>query len=953
MTRDAMSDRSPCLGLFGPGTLSCFGMLLLLLLSPTTALAGECGANEPAFPVPQCVSSTTGLEVTCGTAGSVELWPAGFRPGLPGDRLPLDRDSTQWRSFSIPGANSGHELFQSLDIHANHLYVAYNAGLQVWNIAGANAEDPNRLFNPDGYRGQFLEFPSSGENDFWCDDVSVIDPSGGDTNVLVALTGKDGVGFSIWDHRKNVNLLTQYYQDLGTDTRTVETLEFNNNAYAFAGSFSGAFVYDLTAARNLASPCLDNKGTVCPGVYEGSVGTLNKGYYMSVIERGGRVYLASVGGTATRLEIWEMTNPSNPGSAVQRLNQTSINSRGVEFFLRGSVYYLAIIEASGSQRILKIYNATNCLDTNGCGSLGSPVWQTTLPSWSANFQWLTYSESSGTPYLFYGFQSVNMEGDAIEQLFDLTTLGTTNQITEITQSGGSFTDACNGQTVDYWGYYYPKNDHGLRNVSPQVGRFNGDYFYRAAFGILDVQVKGEGSGGTPVNTTAVNDTAPYYFTDGINFSASATNCPGSESWNWTASDSNATGLGANNQTAVINWATCGTDDCPDKMITVQAVKDACSSDPNLVVNPVTITVVDPQPRIRQLNINPTDISNEYPVCTVLNFTANIDGRNPFGYVWEAKDNTGTVIDMGGTSTFVWDTSNVTLGPPPAEVFADGFESGDPSLWSSVVGALPDVPPPTTKVASADFRRYLAEKIAEEGAATFDVELTASNGDGSDFDSVSITLTALGTLQFIPGGNPIDATDQGGGTFQLTANTENATEWRWEIEDPANGVDTCTFGVEGGVGCTILDFGVEDNAVSYTWATPNTPGTFNVRVTAQNCTPDTPISSTLGVNVTEIVDPDPPVITGFDVNDTDCTCSLGFCDCPLNTPITFSIDATGNPVTYDFDWDGDGSFEQTGVTAGPSTTHTFTSAGSVVPKVRGVNGAQVSDPFNCQNVVQAF
>ena len=931
----------------------CGIALGVALMLPGNLAAGECGFNEPGFPVPECVSSSTGLEVACSASDAVQLWPAGWRPGEPGERFPLDRDSTQWRSFSIPGANSGHELFRSLDIVENHLYVAYNAGVQVWNIAGNNAEDPNRLFNPDGYRGQFFDFPPSGENDFWIDDIDAINPSGGNSNVLVALTGKDGVGFSIWDHRKDVNLMTQLYQDLGTDTRTVEALEFNNTAYAFTGSFTGAYVYNLSQARNLTGDCLDDKGSVCPGIYRGSVGTLNKGYYMSVIERNNRIYLASTGGTATTLEIWEMSDPSNPGSAVRRFSETSINSRGVEFFLRGAVYYLAVIESSGSTKTLKIYNASNCLDTNGCTSLGSPVWQRVLPAWSANFQWLTYTESNGTPYLFYGFESVNMEGDAIEQLYDLTTLGTTNQITEITDGGGSFTDACNGQTVDYWGYYYPKNDHGLRNTSPHMGKFNGDYFYRIGFGYLDVHVRGDGGGGTPVNTAAVSSNPPYYFGDGINFTASATNCPGSENWNWTASDTNATGLGANDQTATINWATCGTNDCPDKTITVQAVKDACSTDPNLVVNPVTINVVDPQPRIRQINISPPDVANEYPVCTVLNFNANIDGRNPFGYTWEAKDQTGMVLASSNTAAFIWDTSDVVLGPPPAEIFADGFESGDTVAWSSTVGGLPDAPGGPQK-GLTELRRWIAEKIETEGSALFDIELTATNGDGSDFDSVSVTLNALGTLQFTPGTDAISVTDLGGGSYNFTANTENATEWRWEFEDPANGTSTCDFGAEGGsVGCTILGFGADDNTTSYTWTTPNTPGTFNVRVTAQNCTPETPIIATVPVVVDTIDNPDPPDITGFDVDDADCTCigALGVCDCPVSTPITFAVTETGDPTTYDVDWDGDGTFDSIGLPANGTVTNTFTSLGTFVPRIRAVSGGQQSTTFLCESDVQ--
>ena len=79
--------------------------------------------------------------------------------------MPPERDSTQWTSTTIPGAFWGHELFHGLEILGTKLYVAYNAGFQIWDIAGSNAEDPHRDINKDGWRGDFLDFPATGEND--------------------------------------------------------------------------------------------------------------------------------------------------------------------------------------------------------------------------------------------------------------------------------------------------------------------------------------------------------------------------------------------------------------------------------------------------------------------------------------------------------------------------------------------------------------------------------------------------------------------------------------------------------------------------------------------------------------------------------------------------------------------------------------------------------------------
>ena len=472
--------------------------LLALALGAVTALpasTGFCGDNDPATPAPECVSTATGDPVACSDASAVRVWPDDLRPGRPAQQIPAWRDSTQWRSFNDPDAINGHELFLALDVEDDYLYVAYNVGIQVWDISGGNADNPRRERAFDLYRGDFMSFIPDGENDFWIDDVAAVNlANDGSDSVLLALTGKDGVGFSIWEHTKEFDALEQFYQDLGTDTRTVELLEIGNTAYAFAGSFTGVHVYDLAAARDLAAPCLDDQGSVCPGVYLGKVGTLENGFYVSVIEQGGRRFVAaSTGGNGVDdlLEIWEITDPTDPASAnlVYRSSQRDV--RATELFRYQNNTYLAINERAGTGRNLSIYRVTSCLANGGCGSLGTPVWRTATTSWPGNISWLTFSESIGRPFLYYGLQTENIEGGAAEQLFDLTTLGSTNQIVEITASGGTYVDPCNGLGVDYWGTYYPQNHNGLRNISPQAGRFNGRYFYRAAFGLLDVHVRQE------------------------------------------------------------------------------------------------------------------------------------------------------------------------------------------------------------------------------------------------------------------------------------------------------------------------------------------------------------------------------------------------------------------------------------------------------------------------------
>ena len=70
-------------------------------------------------------------------------------------------------------------------------------------------------------------------------------------------------------------------------------------------------------------------------------------------------------------------------------------------------------------------------------------------------------------------------GAAYERLFDLTNLGGTNQLSEMTETGGTFTDECNGLgPIGYWSYYYELNATGYRNFSPRKAMFGGRYFYK-------------------------------------------------------------------------------------------------------------------------------------------------------------------------------------------------------------------------------------------------------------------------------------------------------------------------------------------------------------------------------------------------------------------------------------------------------------------------------------------
>ncbi len=614
--------------------------IAVALCSPMAASGGNCGNNSPAIPVPECRAANGGQEVDCSQPGAVRLWQ-GLRPGKPGEVLHPDRDSTQWASTSIPGVNTGHELFHSLDIvGTNRLFAAYNAGFSVWNIAGNNAEDPRRLAVADGWRGDFLTGAfQTGENDFLIDDIAAAS-LGGNNNYIIALSGRTGVGFSVWTHSGIQALPDQLYQDPQTAVRRVRLVEFGGRQYAFAGGTEGVWVYDLTQAQ-VVGPCLqDDVG--CTGVQIGRVTDQASSVYIDTISRNGKVYVANSSGIGFPLQIWEVSNPLIPTTAVLKFSGLG-GVLGQAFFQIGGAVYLGVVEWVPTNWRLRIYRVTSCLDNTSC----NPPLVYSMPiSQVGVTRLLTASTSNGDQFLYYGAQLNDVAGEQVEHLLDLSNFP--SSVREITEdsSGSSptYTDGCNGDQVDYWGDYYSLNDHGLRNTSPRVGKFQGNYFYRAAFGILDVHVR------TDLSPTVDLTCPPSAFLgETIECDVDVANCsPGG--YQWDADGGAVVPLG-NGSSAEITWtgtpgsktvevdvANCGTD------VTVVAVAEAAA-------------------RVESVSLDPTSPR----ICEEITFTAeNVTGQPVITDSWTITRNADGMEVAAGNNTgdfmFDWDTSQM---PTPA------------------------------------------------------------------------------------------------------------------------------------------------------------------------------------------------------------------------------------------------------------------------------------------------
>ena len=723
--------------------------LAVAALSSAPSWSQTCSGLSPAFVVDE------------------DLWlPNVFRPGLTnlaGNRIPPERDSTDWGSLTIPGANSGHELFWSVDVLGDYLFVAYNAGFQVWSIhenGGAlpRAENPLRLTIKDGWRGDFLSFPSPHEGDFFLEDIDVIQGPG--SKVYVALSGKHPAGMSVWVFDSNNEGLEPLYQNSKRSSRQVRLVDTSaggdgSQIYAFSSRENAVEVYDITRAEQLPGPCDDNQLTPeveCPGVYLGNVRgatvDLPAGGYLDTMQLpSGEVYIGvsddtENNGNSIGLELWQV-NLSHPQDSIRRFSGLNALTFGLAFFSMpdtpeggGTNYYLGAIERSGSSNWIRIFDLSGCLTTN-CSTLprvGQPIARP--PAVSRQF--LTYSTSNGTPFLYYGVEAPSIIGPKRELLLNVSNIDNPREITE---GGPTYLDICTNQDIGYWGWYYSRNQFGFDNFTPTIGRFHPtrNYFYRAAVGMFDVHVWEGSTTTSPVIHVALDPgQGDLWFGEPIGFSASAQGCPGAESWTWSDDDTFASTLDDNGAQADFTFASCGSsNECPSREIEVSAVKDACAEDPGLVIHSVQVSVRDPRAFIDGIDVSPP--GDTFPMGSVLTFGTDPSpprGRAPFGYAWSVKTVGGVEILSGTSPTLTWDTS--LLDPDP-EIFADGFESGDGSAWSISVG-LPFGRDLESGSATRESRPSGRDPVFQKGSTVFTVEVGVSNQGGPVTDTRSIQIT---------------------------------------------------------------------------------------------------------------------------------------------------------------------------------------------------------------------
>ncbi len=786
-----------------------------------------------------CAEDLTCQYLNCRTPASgapAQLW--GELKPVDLGQLPAARDNSNFNEFGDP-FNETEPLWMSLDIENGWIFTAINAGLQVWN---SNGSPTNPTRSSVVGRSGFPVWTPDPHEFYPVRDVDA--PPGNDNVVAVAVTHEAGV--VIFNTAVKTSP-TARYADTGKWAEQVYAAHINGVDYAFAATkFTGLLSYNMTAAQARTTLCTESTpGSTC-GVYVSKLGSHDGFSYVDGVGNANGTAHWVVGafsGADRGLEIFNVSNPSTPQSVVTGLT-TELGVHGVAMWRRGSSYYLAtrVIVSGGTQA--RIYDVS-CIAGNSCSSLGSPIWTANLPDGGAGL-FLTYSESaSGRPFVYFG--DVNKCGSGLqhEWLYDVSNPAAPQDITPPPAD-------VNGQLTGYWGWYYRRNPTGFNSVMPRVGKFNGNYFYRAAFGIFDIHELT--SGGPPVAAFTYSPNPPYAGQP-VNFTDSSTGVP--NGWNWTFTGGTPGTSTQQNPTGVV-FASNGTH-----AVTLRVTNNFGNNSTTQNIN-----VLDPTPSVASVGVSP----NPALVCQPITFTANtVTGFPAPALSWVVKDGSGGTVTTGGNvNPFVWTTT----------------------------GAL---------------------------AGNYTATVTATNTAGSD--SATSSTLVLNQLPQLPGAGTFTPTNDAftNGTVQFHVVAAGATEWNWSFGD-----DTTTGWINDPVN--------GPNPVH----TYQSVGTYQVTVQVRNCVEAARTSAALSVHITQIT----PLVASFQASGIFCTGNGCFANVG---PISFVDTSLGNPQFWDYDWAGDGTYEDANHTS-PVTSHSYSAAGTYTPKLRVRRGAELDEFTHIQIIV---
>lgn len=454
---------------------------LLFSLPHVGEAVAQCEPGEPAIPVP------------------MSLWPEDLRPSPTPramNQLPDDRDSTDYLTTTIPGVWTGHELFESVAVVGERLFVAYNAGISVWDIEG-NQDMPRQLTYREGWQDHWLDFREPGEADSFITDISALPLDDG--GALVVVGGESPISSAIWRYEDGAGL-TQLYQGEGDGVHAVDLVRFGGRYYAFVATINGVSILNVSAAME-GEPCLETWGSgSCPGVYVGELPGILRSYssaaYVYEDDAGEHLLFASANLSAPGVQLYEISDADRPESATEKTVGFGAVANGIDLFEADGEPYLGlaryVARPGSSEATIEVYALRECLGSN-C-SLDAAV--TASPSYdiTGGRRTLRHSfddrdttdPSDDEHFLYLGYHRIPASPPDSERLVHLGGLREGGVTRGLTDGGPTYADECTAEDVGYWGWYYRTADNGLRNMAPRTGIFVHDRFYRVARAIFDV-----------------------------------------------------------------------------------------------------------------------------------------------------------------------------------------------------------------------------------------------------------------------------------------------------------------------------------------------------------------------------------------------------------------------------------------------------------------------------------
>jgi PKD repeat protein len=203
-------------------------------------------------------------------------------------------------------------------------------------------------------------------------------------------------------------------------------------------------------------------------------------------------------------------------------------------------------------------------------------------------------------------------------------------------------------------------------------------------------------------------------------------------------------------------------------------------------------------------------------------------------------------------------------------------------------------------------------------------VTVTNGSGSDSaTSPSVELQPLPTLAFTSPGNApetLNGPPFASGSVEFRIQSTGATEWRWNFGDGTPPVWSSNPTTGPMPTHTYTDAGL-----------------YSVTVEIRNCAEAAIASNATVVTIINTT----PLVANFSVQGLFCT-GVG-CFTDTGVPATFVDLSEGDPDFYDYDWNGDGTYESID-NPNPITLHTFYETGNFTPVLKVRRGTEPPSVF---------